>query len=286
MQLAIALRRSAKSHRGSRPRECRAGSLRRRCCAHRRKSHSRERRNQAAAQAISALAYRIHIKRKATRVRSTVRISFRLPVAACASISTRATSVSTRNATTAHAPGRWTAMAKSVNRRREGARALWHGTHYPGQILALAELPAHGHRIDSIGRERIDGIDYDVLKLTMSDGFETYRYVNWLKSGTHRTITGRSRAVTRHGTRKKTLLDTHYTDFRYVDGVLRPFSETQTDLKTGKWNQTATVHGQYTSCRGWPTCCSSADRLPPRPSDGLSPCECSGNTVSGSEASP
>jgi hypothetical protein len=39
---------------------------------------------------------------------------------------------------------------------------------------------------------------------------------------------------------KRTLLDTAYTDFRKVDGVLRPFTETQTDLKNGRWNQTAT----------------------------------------------
>ncbi|MEP6938248.1 MAG: hypothetical protein ABI846_00670 [Rudaea sp.] len=120
-----------------------------------------------------------------------------------------------------------------------GTLTLWHGTQYPGQILALAELPAHGHRIESIGRERIDGVAYDVLKLTMSDGFETYRYVN-VRTG--RIERSRDvRAPHPDMDPKRAPLDTAYADFRKVDGVLRPFAETQTDLKTGKWNQTATV---------------------------------------------
>lgn len=128
---------------------------------------------------------------------------------------------------------------KAADASASGTAALWHGTQYPGQILALAELPDNGHRIDSSGRERIDGVDYAVLKLTMNDGFETYRYVNL-----HTLRIERSRDVRAPHPDidpKKTLLDTAWSDFRSVDGVLRPFVETQTDLATGKWNQTVTV---------------------------------------------
>jgi hypothetical protein len=128
---------------------------------------------------------------------------------------------------------------KATDASTSGTAALWHGTQYPGQILALAELPAHGHRIEDTGRERIDGVDYAVLKLTMSDGFTTYRYVNL-----HTLRIERSRDVRAPHPDidpKKTLLDTAWSDFRDVDGVLHPFVETQTDLATGKWNQTVTV---------------------------------------------
>ena len=128
---------------------------------------------------------------------------------------------------------------KVADSSEQGTAALWHGTQYPGQILALAELPDHGHTIQSTGREHIDGVDYEVLKLTMRDGFETYRYVN---PRTSRIEHSRDvRAPHPDIDPKKTLLDTASSDFRSVDGVLRPFVETQTDLKTGKWNQTATV---------------------------------------------
>jgi len=128
---------------------------------------------------------------------------------------------------------------KAADASASSAAALWHGTQYPGQILALAELPGHGHHIDVSGHERIDGVDYAVLKLTMSDGFETYRYVNL-----HTMRIERSRDVRAPHPdidSKKTPLDTAWSDFRSVDGVLRPFVETQTDLATGKWNQTVTV---------------------------------------------
>ena len=73
----------------------------------------------------------------------------------------------------------------------------------------------------------------------MSDGFETYRYVNLR---TRRIERSRDvRAPHPDVDPKKTLLETAWSDFRSVDGVLRPFVETQTDLATGKRNQTVTV---------------------------------------------
>jgi len=121
----------------------------------------------------------------------------------------------------------------------QAAATLWHGTQYPGQILALAELPRHGHKIGFAGRERIDGIDYIVLELTMRDGFQTYRYVNprtW-RIEHSRDLRAPHPDIDPH----KTLLDTAASDFRRVDGVVRAFTETQIDLASGKWNQTETV---------------------------------------------
>lgn len=110
--------------------------------------------------------------------------------------------------------------------------ALWHGTQYPGGIFQLGDMQANGHRLEYVGRERIDGVDYYVLKLSLSDGFETYRYVDpatWLiaRSRDYRAF---HPAVDP----KQTWIETRYSDYRPVEGVMRPFSSVNVDLSTGK----------------------------------------------------
>jgi hypothetical protein len=190
----------------------------------------------AAAQAIPALAYHLHIKEKTFEVDGVYVVdrNGRMRVDLYKD--------GKRVFTECHDGSRAWEMdgaGKAGDTSVDGTAALWHGTQYPGQILALAELPGHGHRIESAGRERIDGSDYAILKLTMRDGFVTYRYVNL---ATRRIERSRDvRAPHPDIDPKKTLLDTAWSDFRKVDGVLRPFVETQTDLATGQWNQTVTV---------------------------------------------
>jgi hypothetical protein len=106
--------------------------------------------------------------------------------------------------------------------------ALWHGTQFPGTIFALSDMAALGHRLDYVGREQIDGVNYYVLRLTLRDGFETYRYVNpetWLIDR------GRDfRAFHPAVNDKKTWVETLWSDYRDVGGVLRPFVSTNVDL--------------------------------------------------------
>lgn len=190
----------------------------------------------AAAQAIPALAYHLHIKEATFEVDGTYVVDRhgRMRI----DLYKDGKRVFTECHDGTHA---WEmdGDGKATESSPTGAAALWHGTQYPGQILALAELPLHGHRIEAIGRERIGGIDYAVLKLTMRDGFETYRYVNLR---TMRIERARDRRAPHPDIDpKQTQLETVWSDFRKVDGVWRPFMETQTDLDTGKWNQTATV---------------------------------------------
>jgi len=190
----------------------------------------------AAAQAIPALVYRLHIKEATFEVDGVYVVDRRGRMRVDLYKDGKRAFSECHDGT--HA---WEmdGDGKVSDTSPEGSAALWHGTQYPGQILALAELPQHGHRIESAGRERINGADFAVLKLTMSDGFETYRYVNL---ATQRIERSRDvRAPHPDIDPKKTLLETKWSDFRKVDGVLRPWLETQTDLKTGKWNQTVTV---------------------------------------------
>jgi hypothetical protein len=110
--------------------------------------------------------------------------------------------------------------------------ALWHGTQYPGNIFGLEDMQKNGHTLQYMGRETLDGVDYYVIKLTLSDGFETYRYVNpqsWLIER------GRDfRAFHPAMDAKKTEVETHWLDFRSFDGVMRSFASVNTDLVSGK----------------------------------------------------
>jgi hypothetical protein len=110
--------------------------------------------------------------------------------------------------------------------------ALWHGTQFPGNIFSLGDMKAAGHRLDSMGREDLDGIRYYVLKLTLSDGFETYRYVNpntWLIDR------GRDfRAFHPALNSQKTWVETRWSDYRSVGGSLYAFKSVNIDLNTGQ----------------------------------------------------
>jgi hypothetical protein len=121
----------------------------------------------------------------------------------------------------------------------EGAAALWHGTQYPGRLFGLHEIARLGHSVELEGREVLDGIDYYVLKLRLSDGFVTYRYMNprtWLIDR------GRDvRAMHPDIDPEQKWLENRWSDWRVVAGVLRPYHEDQVDVVSGKVLQTTEV---------------------------------------------
>ena len=109
---------------------------------------------------------------------------------------------------------------------------LWHGTQFPGNIFGLDDMQANGHTLAYQGRETLDGVDYYVVKLTLSDGFETYRYLN---PDTGLIERGRDhRAFHPAVDSKETWVETRWSDFRPVQGVMRPYASVNMDLNTGK----------------------------------------------------
>lgn len=121
----------------------------------------------------------------------------------------------------------------------KASAALRHGVELPGHLYGLHELRERGHRIDLIGREKIDGVDYYALQLTLDDGYRTTLYIDptsWLM--THRRDV-RPLHVDIDPT--PTTIDQQMSDFRKVNGVLFPFANTETDLKTGKVLETTTI---------------------------------------------
>jgi hypothetical protein len=121
----------------------------------------------------------------------------------------------------------------------EATAALRHGVELPGKLVGLHELRQRGHRVDLVGRERIDGVDYYALRITMNDGYATTLYIdsrNWL-------ITRRRDVRPLHVDMDPTptTIESRFSDFRKVNGVLFAFASTDTDLATGKVLETTTV---------------------------------------------
>jgi len=126
-----------------------------------------------------------------------------------------------------------------VDESPKATATLRHGVQLPGNLYGLHELRQLGHQIELGGRERVDGIDFYLLKLTLDDGFTTTLYVDpesWL-------ITRRRDVRPLHIDidPTPTTIEHRMTDFRKVDGVMRSFANTETDLKTGKLLETTTV---------------------------------------------
>jgi hypothetical protein len=100
-------------------------------------------------------------------------------------------------------------------------------------------MQARGHRVMLIGRERIDGVNYYALQLTLNDNSVTMLYMDpdsWL-------ITRRRdfRALHVDVDPTPTTIEQRMSDFRKVAGVTFPFANTETDLKTGGILETTTL---------------------------------------------
>jgi hypothetical protein len=121
----------------------------------------------------------------------------------------------------------------------DGSAALRHSAELPTNVLGLHEMAAHGHRLDLAGREEIGGVRYHVVVLTLDDGFTTRYFVD-----PSSFLVARSRvrkALHPDNDPTPTTIETVWSDFRPVAGVLFPFEARDTDLATGKLLQTTTL---------------------------------------------
>ena len=117
--------------------------------------------------------------------------------------------------------------------------ALRHGVELPGKLFGVHELKARGHRIELAEREKIDGISYYVLRLTLNDGYATTLYLDpnsWL-------ITRRRDVRPLHVDvdPTPTTIEQRSSDFRTISGVQFPFASSETDLESGKVLETTVV---------------------------------------------
>ena len=110
--------------------------------------------------------------------------------------------------------------------------ALRHGVEFPGNLFGLHEMQTRGHRLDWYGREKIENVEYYVLRLTLADGYETSLFVDpqsW-------RITRRRdlRALHPDVDPTPTTIESRKSDWRQVAGVWFAFAGEDVDLKTGK----------------------------------------------------
>jgi hypothetical protein len=133
----------------------------------------------------------------------------------------------------------WEGKGEQKPATEKAAAALRHGVELPGKLFGLHELKARGHRMKSIGREQIDGINYYVLQLILNDGYTISLYIDpdsWLVA---RRRDVRPLHVDVDPT--PTTIEQASSDFRDVNGVKFPFATTETDLKTGKLLESTTT---------------------------------------------
>jgi hypothetical protein len=128
-------------------------------------------------------------------------------------------------------------QAAPENVTHDGVAALEHGIEF--NLFQLAELPGRGHAVELLGEDEIRGKRYYVLKLTLHDGFETYRYVNaesWLVeiSRDHRAIHPGIDA-----TRKD--METRFDQFERSDGILSARRSQQFELTSDEPVQTTVL---------------------------------------------
>ncbi len=99
-------------------------------------------------------------------------------------------------------------------------------------LYGLHRFPARGHRLSLDGRERLDGVDYHVVRATMKDSYETFLFISPLTWMIERRRD--YRAFHPDVDPKKVFAEKRYADFRRVDGIVSPFSEQQANWQTGE----------------------------------------------------
>jgi hypothetical protein len=133
----------------------------------------------------------------------------------------------------------WEGKGEQKPATEKATAALRHGVELPGKLFGLHEIKARGHRMKSIGREQIDGVNYYALQLILNDGYAVSLYADpdtWL-------VTRRRDVRPLHVDvdPTPTTIEQVSSDFRDVNGVKFPFVTTETDLNTGKLLESATT---------------------------------------------
>lgn len=102
-------------------------------------------------------------------------------------------------------------------------------------LYGIHAFPRLGHKLSADGREKISGVNYYVVRVDLRGGYPTFLYLDpesWM-------IARRRDFRANHPDMNpaKQHLETQFTDFRPVSGVMSSFLQHQVDLESGKINQ-------------------------------------------------
>lgn len=133
----------------------------------------------------------------------------------------------------------WKGKGAPVDESVTATAALRHGVELPGHLFGLHELRARGHRVELADREEVNGTNFYVLRVVLSDGYRTTLYVDpesWL-------VTRRRDVRPLHPdiNPTPTTIENEVSDFRRVGELLYPFASIDRDLATGKILERTTV---------------------------------------------
>jgi hypothetical protein len=138
-----------------------------------------------------------------------------------------------------HRAWTWSPEAGVREGTAQAAAALRHGIELPFKLFGLHEVRGRGHRLELVGREELSGTKYDVLRLTLDDGFETLYYVNVATGLIDRDRQLRALHVDVDPTPE--WIETTYEDYRPVAGVLFPHRQVERQLASGRVLSTVTL---------------------------------------------
>jgi len=121
----------------------------------------------------------------------------------------------------------------------QGTAALRHGVEFPFKLYGLHEMRDRGHRLELLGRQRVDDTDYYRLQLTLDDGSQVQDFVNpdsWLIERERQL-----RALHVDIDPKPQWIETVYSDYRPVGGVQFPYLQVERKLESGDLLVTTTL---------------------------------------------
>jgi hypothetical protein len=131
------------------------------------------------------------------------------------------------------------AAEQAVQSHVEGSEALRRGLEQPGHFWTLADMPRNGHSVALESADSAGGTVYQVVKLTLADGFTTWYWVNPASCRIERSRNFRAFHPDQDTT--KNWVEVVHENFRSVDGITRPFRERTIDVPTGDVVATARI---------------------------------------------
>lgn len=139
-----------------------------------------------------------------------------------------------------------------------GAAALRHGIEYA--LFGLHRFPERGHELSYAGRKTVEDTDYPVVKVTLSDGFETHLFID---PSTGLVARRRDvRALHPDLDAEERPLETVYESYEELCGVRRATRSVRIDRQSGDTVQTTRTLAQ--ACNRPPESLGLARDLPAR----------------------
>lgn len=121
----------------------------------------------------------------------------------------------------------------------DGTVAMSHTPQLPNHIFRLKDVAANGHSLELIDRENLDGVAYSILKLTLSDGFESFLWVDAQSGFVTRVRNERALHVDLDSEEK--IIESRISEFRSVHDLVHPHRVVEVDLKSGETLAETTV---------------------------------------------